>query len=230
MPSNSIGSKITQFIHQHSSAEMFEEISPLIDQAFRLAHDDSESRIKHCSLRRNRKRSQDRAIYLQEALHSTNVGWGASIKKTKNNGESYTELQTDSLLVTAHVLPYGQRWLRTADYRKNNALENYDIETQFQLFPEEYQSNYEFDIDKLNVLIVAYAPHPSLEQGSPNTIRVCVPYATGNRYHLDISINDLISGFGSQKTLSAPEDNAWPKLRDQMRQIEESGSVEEQNE
>ena len=229
---DSIGSKITQFIHQHSSAEMFEEISPLIDQAFRLANDDSESRIKHCSLRQSRKRSQDRAIYLQEALHDTHTSWSVSLKATKNNGESYTELLTDKLLVTAHVLPYGQRWLRTSDFRKTNAHENHVIEQQLELFnsSEEYPTNYEFDVDKLNILIIAYAPHPEFEQDSPATIKVCVPYSTCNRYHLSIDIDDLIAGFSDSKSSLAPQDNAWPKLRDLMRQVEETGSAEEQNE
>ncbi|WP_404419569.1 hypothetical protein [Marinospirillum sp.] len=231
MSQASTESKITQFIHQYSKPELFEEIPLLVSKAFKEADVDCRARILNCSTRQNRKRSQDRYFYTQEALCSAASGWKPSTQLTDNKGESYTQLETKNLLATLHVLPWFDGKIRRAKSRDKNAALNEGIAEQLELLlEEESKSKKQKAFEKLNILIVAVAPQPDQQQDEPAQIQVYVPHESNKGYHLKINIDDLIAGFATAQPITETEDQAWPKLRKQMRKSEEEGSQGEQNE
>ena len=220
--------KIIQFIHHYSSPELFEELPILIHEAFKLADEDSRGRIKHCALRQSRKRSQDRYFYVQDAVCNAQSGWRPSIQVTENEGESYTELETANMLATIHVPSRFNGKIRRAKYRDKNARHNIGICEQlvFQLDAKhtpEKTKNFE----KLNLLIVAQAPSPEQQQDRPTHIQILVPHENNKGYHLRIGIDELLAGFATAQPPVESEDQAWPKLRKQMRQAESDESNEQ---
>lgn len=229
MPQVDTAAKVLQFIHQYSKPELFEELPLLISNAFRLAEKDCSDRIVHCDLRKSRKRSQDRYFYVQEAMCESQSGWNVVTRTTKNGGESYTQLATQSMLATVHVPPWFNGKLRRAGYRDENAKFNAGITEQMTLLKDEEEAAEEW-FDKLNILVVAQAPSPDKPQDEPAIIQVLVPHENNNAYHLIISLDDLLTGYEKVDTSYEPVDQAWPKLRDVMRQVEEGGEQDEDDE
>lgn len=219
--------KIIQFIHHYSSPELFEELPILIHEAFKLADEDSRGRIKHCELRQSRKRSQDRYFYVQDAVCNAQSGWRPSIQVTENEGESYTELETVNMLATIHVPSWSNGKIRPAKYRAKNARHNIGICEQLALqlgakpTPEKAKN-----FEKLNLIVVAQAPSPEQQQDGPAHIQVRVPHENNNGYHLIIDIDELLAGYAAAQPPVEPEDQAWPRLRKQMRQAESDESNE----
>lgn len=229
MPQTSTERKIIQFIHHYSNPELFEEIPLLVSKAFKEADIDCWAKIKNCTTRQNRKRSQDRYFYTQEALCNAASGWETSTQLADNKGESFTQLETKNLLATLHVLPWFDGKIRRAKSRDKNAALNEGITEQLELLLEE-ESKKQKAFEKLNILIIAIAPQPDQQQDEPAQIQVYVPHESNKGYHLKINIDELIAGFATAQPATETEDQVWPKLRKQMRKSEEEGGQSEQNE
>lgn len=229
MPQIDTATKVLQFIHHYSNPELFEEIPLLVSKAFKEADADCRVKIKRCTIRQNRKRSQDRYFYTQEALCHAASGWEVSTKLADNRGESFTQLETKNLLATLHILPWFDGKMRPAKSRDKNAALNEGITEQLKLSFEE-ESKKQKAFEKLNILIIAIAPRPDQRQDEPAQIQVYVPHESNKGYHLKINIDELIAGFATAQPATETEDQVWPKLRKQMRKSEEEGGQSEQNE
>lgn len=175
---------------------------------------------------------QHRTCRSHEALRRAARGAGLNeeASHTSPRGGRYCKVTTSDLTLTALVTKVGaKRPPRLTKYRKAIAEVNDWLQpVSLELFSEFEASSIEKN-GKIGGFLTIVAPpshHPA--QDSPLGVYLWVPYSNFRGTHLYLPISTLISSYDTLPANSVWSDMAWPKIKQNLKQVEETDNQSDQ--
>lgn len=164
-------------------------------------------------------RSARGAGLVEEASHTSPPGW------------RYCKVTTPDLALTALVDKVrAKRPPRRTKYRKTIAeLNDWLQPVSWDLFSEPEVSSIEKN-GKVGGFLKIVAPpshHPA--QDSPLGVYLWIPYSNFRGTHLYLPISTLISSYDTLPANSVWSDMAWPKIKQNLKQVEETNNQSDQH-
>lgn len=218
-------SALINAIRQSTPKQFWMECDEYFPAAFKLAFDETrtiDGPWQQTAL------GQHRTFRSHEALRRSARGAGLveEASHTSPRGGRYCKVTTPDLALTALVDKVGaKRPPRRTKYRKAIAELN---DCLLDLFSEFEASSIEKN-GKVGGFLKIVAPpshHPA--QDSPLGVYLWVPYSNFRGTHLYLPISTLISSYDTLPANSVWSDTAWPKIKQNLKQVEDTDNQSDQ--
>lgn len=223
-------SALTSAICQSTSKQFWMECDEYFSAGFKLAFDETrpiDEPWQPTALGQHRTFRSHEA--LRRAARGADLVEGAS--HTSPRGWRYCEVTTSDLTLTALVTKVGaKRPPRRTKYRMTIAGCNHWLQppVSLDLFSEFEASSIEKN-GKIGGFLTIVAPpshHPA--QDCPLGVYLWVPYSNLRGTHLYLPISTLISSYDTLPTNSVLSDMAWPKIKQNLKQVEDTDNQSDQ--